>query len=40
MAGPGEINEKYQKFILLWKFSIKYDGRHCTRLVVGGHMTE
>ena len=37
---PGEIDDSYQRIKLLWRFSVKFDGRHRARCVAGGHMTD
>ena len=37
---PNEITEEYQRIPLLWVFAVKFDGRHRSRCVGGGHVTD
>ena len=32
--------QDYEKIVLLWVFDVKFDLRHRSRLVAGGHLTE
>jgi hypothetical protein len=37
---PSEITDEYQRIPLLWVFAVKFDGRHRSRCVAGGHVTD